>query len=169
MRRPLRDRDVQHARGIDDVAVDETTKNAFVTNRDVNGSGALTRITPDGHTTTVTTGQTAEGLVVDQKRGIVYVANVNDASVAAVDARTMHVRRRFRVVDRVFSLALYSKGDVLYAVSNQSADSPFAAPGSVVAVALDRKGTPVIARTEPLAFPVGIALDARSHRLFVTD
>jgi DNA-binding beta-propeller fold protein YncE len=153
----------------DNVAVDESTKNVFITNRDVRGAGALTRITPDGHTVTVQTGETAEGLAVDARRQVVYVANVNDATVAAVDARTMRVRRRFHVVDRVFSLALSPDGNVLYAVSNQSADSPFAAPGSVVAVALDRSRMPVIARSEALAFPVGIALDPRAHRVLVTD
>ncbi|MBV8582410.1 MAG: hypothetical protein JO241_00320 [Candidatus Eremiobacteraeota bacterium] len=153
----------------DDVAVDATTDAAFVTNRDVRGSGALTRIAPSGKTVTVVTGQTAEGLAIDERRQIVYVANVNDATVAAVDARTMRVRRRIAAVDRVFSLALSPDGRRLYAVSNQSADSPFAAPGSVVAIALDRKGTPVVARSAPLTFPVGIALDAPAHRLLVTD
>lgn len=153
----------------DDVAVDETTNDVFVTNRDVRGSGALTKIAPDGRTATTVTGETAEGLVIDERRQIVYVANVNDATVTAVDARTMRVRRRFHAVDRVFSLALSPGGNVLYAVSNQSAESPFAAPGSVVALALDRPGVPVVARSAPLTFPVGVALDARAHRLFVTD
>jgi hypothetical protein len=153
----------------DEVAVDASSSSIFVTNRDVGGAGALTRITPDGKTLTVATGETAEGLVVDETRQIVYVANANDGTVAAVDARAMRVVRRFRAVDRVFSLALSGDGKLLYAVSNQSTASPFGAAGSVVAIAVDTKRPHAIARSAHLTFPIGIALDRKTATLFVTD
>jgi DNA-binding beta-propeller fold protein YncE len=167
----LRPWNVQRVWGVvlgDEVAVDGPAKAIFVTDRDVAGSGALTRISADGRVTRVTTGVTAEGLAVDERHQIVYVANTNDGTVAAIDPRTMRVIRRFHAVDRVFSLALSDDGRRLYAVSNESASSPFAAPGSVVELALH--GTPrVIARSPELDFPLGIALDAASQTLFVTD
>jgi DNA-binding beta-propeller fold protein YncE len=153
----------------DEIAFDNASGAIFITDRDVAGKGALTRIAADGNVSRVVTGQTAEGLVIDARRGIVYVANVNDATVAAVDARTMRVRRRFRAVDRVFSLALSPDGARLYATSNQSAGSPFAAPGAVVAIDLRRPTPPVVARSADLTFPLGLALDAATSTLFVTD
>jgi DNA-binding beta-propeller fold protein YncE len=78
------------------------------------------------------------------------------------------VRERFHAVSRVFSLALSPDGARLYAVSNQSTASPFAAAGSVVTIAL-RPKPHAIARSADLAFPVGIALDAAHGRLYVTD
>jgi DNA-binding beta-propeller fold protein YncE len=117
----------------------------------------------------VKTGLTAEGLAVDSKRGLVYVANVNDGTVAVVDAVTMRVTRRFAAVARVFSLALSPDGSRLYAVSNQSTGSPFSAPGRVVTIALDAPAPHVVARSADLTFPIGIALDATTGRLFVTD
>src|SRR5262249_25698853 len=89
-------------------------------------------------------------------------------TVAAVDARSMRVTRTFRAVDRVFSLELSRDGRVLYAVSNQSSSSPFGAPGSVVAIALDRKPR-TIARSANLTFPIGVAWDRGTATLFVTD
>lgn len=153
----------------DELAIDGRTGNVFVTNRDVRGGGALTRVTGDGRASTVATGQTAEGLVIDERRQIVYVANTNDGTVAAVDARTMRVLRRFPVVDRVFSLALSADGNVLYAVSNQSAGSPFGAAGSVVAVSLAGKKPRVVARSANLTFPIGLAFDRHDGKLLVTD
>ncbi len=152
----------------DDVGIDSATGAIFVTNREADGSGAMTRIDKDGGVARVLTGSTAEGLAIDQRRGIVYVANTNDGTIAAVDARTMRVLRRFHAVDRVFSLALNSDGSILYAVSNQSAGSFLGAPGSVVAFAL-RTPPRVIARSASLNFPLGIALDEAAHRVFVTD
>jgi DNA-binding beta-propeller fold protein YncE len=153
----------------DELAIDERSHAIFVTDRDVGGKGALTRVNPDGTTVTVDTGETAEGVVVDERRQIVYVANVNDGTVAAIDARTMHVLRRFPAVARVFSLALSPDGDTLYAISNQSAGSPFAAPGSAIAISLRGKHPRVVARSRPLAFPIGAALDPATATLFVTD
>jgi len=164
--------DVARVQGVavgDEVAFDQTSGDVFVTDRDVDGSGALTRVKPHGSVARVSTGATAEGLAIDPRRQIVYVANVNDGTVAAVEARTMRVVRRFRAVDRVFSLALSPDGTLLYAVSNQSADSPFAAPGAVVALSLRTRVPKIVARSAPLTFPLGIALDARRERLYVTD
>jgi sugar lactone lactonase YvrE len=141
----------------------------FATNRDLDGAGALTRVDPDGSIARVKTGVTAEGLAIDARRGLVYVANVNDGTVAVVDATSMQVVRRFAAVDRVFSLALSPDGSRLYAVSNQSAASPFAAPGRVVTIAIDAGVPHVVARSANLTFPIGIALDAAGGRIFVTD
>lgn len=153
----------------DQVAIDPATQAVFVTNRDVNGSGALTRVTPAGGVTRVLTGVTAEGLAIDSRRQLVYVANTNDGTVAVVDARSMRVVRRFGAVQRVFSLALSPDGATLYAISNQSAGSPFGAAGSAIAIDLRTAAPRVVARSPSLAFPVGAALDAAARTLFVTD
>jgi DNA-binding beta-propeller fold protein YncE len=58
---------------------------------------------------------------------------------------------------------------MLYAVSNQSSSSPFGAPGSVVAIAVDTKRPHAVKRSANLTFPIGIALDQNSATLFVTD
>ncbi|HVS46905.1 MAG TPA: hypothetical protein VMS32_09580 [Verrucomicrobiae bacterium] len=140
----------------------------FVSNRDVNGAGALTRIAVDGSVSHLVTGVTAEGLAIDRARGIVYVGNVNDGTVLAVDARTMQSRGRIGAVPRVFGIALSSDGRELYAVANQSQGSPFQQPGFVAAISLN--GTShIVARSATLRFPLGVALDPRDARLFVTD
>ncbi len=153
----------------DEIAIDAATRAIFVTDRDVNGSGALTRVSFDGRLTRVATGATAEGLAIDQRRQIVYVANANDGTIAAVDARSMRLLDRILAVTRVFSLALSPDGMRLYAVSNQSANSPFAAAGSVVALARRGAAWHLVARSGALAFPLGAALDPSSDTLFVTD
>lgn len=152
----------------DDVGIEAGSGAIFVTNRESGGSGAVTRVDKSGKVTSTPTGSTAEGLAIDQRRGIVYVANTNDGTVAAVDTRTMRLLRRFSAVDRVFSLALSSDGSTLYAVSNQSAASFLGASGSVVAFSL-RSRPRAIARSGPLNFPLGIALDEAARRAFVTD
>jgi DNA-binding beta-propeller fold protein YncE len=153
----------------DQVAIDQGTQAIFVTNRDVNGSGALTRITREGGVARVVTGVTAEGLAIDSRRRLVYVANTNDGTVAVVDASTMRVVRKFKAVERVFSLALSPDGATLYAVSNQSVGSPLGAAGSAIAIDLRTAAPRVVARSPSLAFPVGAALDAAARTLFVTD
>jgi len=153
----------------DEVAFDTRSGALFVTNRELDGAGALTRIAPDGTVAQRVLGLTAEGIAIDAERQRVYVANVNDGTVSIVDARSMVELRRIRVVDRVFSLALSGDGSRLFAVSNQSVDSPFAAAGSVVTVDVATADPHVVARSERLAFPVGIALDGSHDRLFVTD
>jgi DNA-binding beta-propeller fold protein YncE len=151
----------------DELAFDSRTGALFITNRDVGGAGALTRITSDGSVSRRVLGLTAEGLAIDAARGRVYVANVNDGTVSVVDADSMVELHRFHVVDRVFSLALSRNGSRLYAVSNQSLQSPFGAAGSVVAV--DVADGRVVARSARLAFPIGIAADPEHNRLYVTD
>ncbi len=153
----------------DEVAIDAATGAIFVTDRGADGHGALTRVTKRGEIARVATGDTAEGLAIDERRQIVYVANVNDGTVAAVDARSMRVLRRFSAAPRVFSLALSSDGTRLYAISNQSVGSLFGAPGSAVTIALDGRAPHVVARSAPLAFPIGVALDPATKTLFVTD
>lgn len=164
--------DVSRAGGVpfgDSIAVDDQTRAIFVTNRDVDGNGALSRIGSNGRVNSVITGRTAEGLAIDERRQLVYVANVNDGTVAVVDARSMRVVRRFAAIARVFSLALSPDGLRLYAISNQSAGSPFAAPGAAIAIDLRRRPPRVTARSGELTFPLGAALDATGGRLFVTD
>jgi DNA-binding beta-propeller fold protein YncE len=153
----------------DEVAMDETTHAVFVTDRDWNGTGALTRVGLDSSVTRVTTGETAEGLAVDERRQIIYVANTNDGTIAFVDARSMRVIRRFPAVARVFSLALSPDGTRLYAISNEAADSPFAKAGEAIEIALDGPSPRVIARSAKLSFPLGVALDDRTNTLFVGD
>jgi len=163
---------IAHVEGVplgDEIAVDSVTHAIFVTNRDADGKGALTRVLPDGTVSRVTTGATAEGIAIDERRQIVYVANANDGTIAAIDARAMRVTRRFRAVERVFSLALSSDGSTLYAISNQSAGSLFAAPGSAIAIALNGSKTHLRARSGALNFPLGIALDTHDATLFVTE
>jgi hypothetical protein len=153
----------------DELAIDPTTQAIFVTNRDLNGSGALTRIDPDAAISRVTTGATAEGLAIDERRQVVYVANANDGTIACVNARSMRVIRRFPAVGRIFSLALSPDGTRLYGVSNESAGSLFGAPGAVVAIAVNGAEPKVVARSGDLAFPLGVALDTKTQTLFVTD
>jgi DNA-binding beta-propeller fold protein YncE len=153
----------------DEVAIDASTGAIFVTDRDFGGGGALTRVAADGGVTHVSTGETAEGLAVDERRQIVYVANANDGTVAAVDARSMRVLRKFFVVNRIFSLALSPDGTRLYGISNQSAGSLFAAAGSAVAIAVNAGKPHVVARSRDLAFPLGAVLDSKTATLFVTD
>jgi DNA-binding beta-propeller fold protein YncE len=116
--------------------MDETTHAVFVTDRDWNGTGALTRVGLDSSVTRVSTGETAEGLAVDERRQIIYVANTNDGTIAFVDARSMRVIRRYPAVARVFSLALSPDGTRLYAISNEAMDSPFGKAGEAMEISL---------------------------------
>ncbi len=141
----------------------------FASDRSVDGMGALTRITGDGAVKRIVTGDTAEGLALDARRGIVYVGNVNDGTVLAVDARTMQPIRRIATVPRVFGIAVSRDGSTLYAVANQSVQSQFNAAGYVAAFDLRKSGAPRIAHSANLEFPIGVALDQASNRLFVTD
>jgi hypothetical protein len=153
----------------DEIAFDARTQSVYITDRDVDGTGALTRVASDGTLTRRILGMTAEGIAIDAERARVYVANVNDGTVSDVDANTMVERRRFPAVSRAFSLTLSPGGRLLYVVSNQSLSSPFAQPGSVVAIDLRPRKPRIVARSPSLAFPVAAALDARRARLFVTD
>jgi DNA-binding beta-propeller fold protein YncE len=155
----------------DEVAADDALDAIFVTNRDWNGSGALTRVAGgrDAVVTRVSTGETAEGLAVDERRQIVYVANTNGGTIAFVDARSMRIIRRFPAVARVFSLALSPDGTRLYAVSNQAVDSPFGKAGEAIEISLEGRLPRIVARSGKLSFPLGIALDNRRNTLFVGD
>jgi DNA-binding beta-propeller fold protein YncE len=153
---------------VDELAFDDSG-DLFASDRDSNGSGALTRIAPDGTITRRALGLTSEGVAIDSRRHRVYVANVNDGTISIVDARTMTERARFHAIDRVFSLALSGDGARLYAVSNQSVGSPFSAPGRVVAFDVRGAKAHVAAQSAPLSFPVGIAVDDAHGRVFVTD
>jgi DNA-binding beta-propeller fold protein YncE len=155
----------------DEVAVDNSIHAIFVTNREWNGTGALTRVARAGDSvvTHVSTGETAEGLAIDERRQIVYVANTNDGTIAFVDARSMRIIRRFPAVARVFSLALSPDGTRLYAVSNQAEDSPFGKAGEAIEISLAGPLPRVVARSGKLSFPLGVALDDRTNTLFVGD
>lgn len=148
-----------------EVAVDARTGDAFVTNRDVNGSGALTRITPSGGVTVVKTGDTAEGLALDG-RGRAYVGNVNDNSVAVVDTKTMRVVRRLKSVARTFGITLDDERRRLFVVSNMSESMP--GDGGRVA-AIDLRSGRIIAQSVRFAFPLGVVYDAARARVLVTD
>ena len=93
--RPWGVRDVTGVPTGDEAIVDAPLHAVFVTNRGSNGSGALTRVGFDGSVAAVTTGDTAEGIALDAQRQIVYVANVGDGTIAAVDARSFRIRGRF--------------------------------------------------------------------------
>lgn len=151
-----------------EIAVDAATGNIFVSDRDAGGYGALTRITPAGQVLRVKTGLTAEGLAIDPARAIVYVGNVNDNTVAAVDARTMRVTRTIKSVERTFGLALDTGNRRLFAVSNTSPSMP-SRGGFVAAIDLTSTAPHIVMRSARMVFPVGADVDTKSARLFVTD
>lgn len=151
-----------------EIAVDAASGDVFVSNRDAGGFGALTRVTPQGVVTRVKTGDTAEGLAIDPARSVVYVGNVNDNSVAIVDARTMRVIRKIPSVERTFGVALDQKNRRLFVVSNTSPSMP-SRGGFVAAIDLKSRVPRVTLRSERMVFPIGATIDERSGRLFVTD
>lgn len=151
-----------------EVAVDASTGDFFVSDRDAGGYGALTRITPQGEVTRVKTGDTAEGLAIDAARGLVYVGNVNDDSVAVVDARSMRVLRKIASVPRTFGIALDTGTQRLFVVSNTS-PSMHEGAGYAAAIDVGHRSPHVVMRSARMVFPIGAALDDESGRLFVTD
>ena len=152
-----------------EILADDATGAFFISNRDVGGNGALTRIAGDGTVARVVTGATAEGLALDAKRGIVYVGNVNDGTVLAVDAVSMTPIRRIPAVPRVFGIALSPDGGTLYAVANQSLQAHMLAKAGYVG-AISLGATPALAhRSATIPFPLGVALDSADRRVFVTD
>ncbi len=153
----------------DELAFDPATHALYASNRDVNGAGAITRIAPDGSIRRRVIGLTAEGVAVDSRRRRIYVANVNDGTISIIDADSLVETRRFKAVERVFSLALNSDGTRLYAVSNQSITSPFGVAGSTIAIDVSREVPRIVARSRTLTFPLGVAIDERHHHIFVTD
>lgn len=162
---------LERIRGVpeaNEIAVDDRTGNIFVSNRDAGPTGALTRVTPDGAVRLVPTGNTAEGLTIDEKREVVYVGNVNERSVAAVDARTMHVLRKLPSVDRTFGIALDPRTRRLYAVSNSSPGMN-SHGGYVAEINAGSAHPRIVRRSGYFTFPLGIVLDAPRGRLLVTD
>jgi DNA-binding beta-propeller fold protein YncE len=151
-----------------EIAFDSKGGAIFVSNRDAGGFGALTRVTRSGGLVRVTTGNTAEGLAIDPRRELVYVGNVNDNSVAVVDARSMRVLRKIPSVERTFGIALDRKTQRLYVVSNTSPSMP-SRSGYVAAIDLRLRKPHITLRSRRFVFPIGAALDERANRLFVTD
>lgn len=151
-----------------EIAVDPADGTIFVSDRDVNGKGALTRITPGGNVSRVITGETAEGIALDPQRALVYVGNVNDGTVAVIDARDMRVVQAFYSVERPFGLAIDNRVRRLFVVSNVS-PSMSAHGGYVAAFDLQAAHPRMVARSASMIFPLGIAFDSRTNRLFVSD
>ncbi len=150
-----------------EVRVARQTGTVFVTNRDVDGWGGLTQLRGDT-VRRIRTGRTAEGLAIDERHNRVYVGNVNDATVLEVDATTLAPLRRIRAVARTFGIALHTRRRLLYVVSNQTSNGG-PKQGFAAAIDLSRPGAPIIAKTEKLPFPLGVDVDERTNRLFVTD
>jgi DNA-binding beta-propeller fold protein YncE len=138
---------------------------AYVTNRDIDGDGALTRVHA-GSVRRIRTGATAEGLAIDTARAIAYVANVNDPSIAEVDLTALQLVRRLPAPERAFSVALDAPGGRLYVVSNVPRSA--AHPGGTVET-VELASARIGAHSAPFRFPLGIVLDAPARRLFVTD
>ena len=151
-----------------EVLADAAGDTFFVSDRDAGGRGAVTRIAADGTTSRTVTGDTAEGLALDAARRIVYVGNINDGTVLAVDADTLAPIRRVTAVPRVFGIALSRDGDTLYAVANQSVQARSLAHAGYVA-SIPLRGRGARRRSADLRFPLGAALDGATGRLFVTD
>lgn len=167
MRSPWHERPLRGVSAGNEVAVDSHGV-GYITDRDVAGKGALTRVDRNGTTVRVVTGITAEGLALDELRHGAYVGNVNDASVLEVDTKTMRARRRIRAVDRVFGIALDARRRRLFVVSNTSGSMP-GGPGFAEVIDLAKPGARVVARSSRMTFPLGIALEASTHRAYVTD
>ncbi len=149
-----------------EAVVDPSDDAVFVSNRDVGGKGALTRIRDSG-VDRVVTGTTAEGLALDQSRHLIYVGNINDGTVAEIDTRTLQLLREVRSVPRTFGMALDAVHRLLFVVSNQNVG--MAGGGYVAAIDLRRSSGQIIARSAKFPFPIGIAFEPRHNTLFVTD
>lgn len=137
----------------------------FVSNRDINGKGAVTRVSGAG-IQRVETGVTAEGLALDETTHRLYVGNVNSDTVAEIDTQSFAVVRRIHAVPRVFGIALDAAHARLYVVSNQ--DSQMRKAGGYVA-AIDLRSGKIVAQSADLPFPIGAAYDPGTAQLFVTD
>lgn len=145
---------------------DPTDDTLFVSNRDINGKGALTRVR-GGRVDRVVTGVTAEGLLLDAATHTIYVGNINDDSVVEIDSRTLAIRRRLVSVPRTFGIALDARRRRLFVVSNQNVG--MAGGGFVATIDLNAPRGRLVARSARLAFPLGAAFDPRTDTLFVSD
>lgn len=150
-----------------EVRIARHSQTVFVTNRDIDGWGALTQVRGN-MVRRIRTGRTAEGLAIDERRNRVYVGNVNDATVLEVDATTLAPVRRIRAVSRTFGIALNITRRLLYVVSNQTSNGG-PQQGYAAAIDLSKRNAPMIAKSEKLPFPLGVDVDERTNRLFVTD
>jgi DNA-binding beta-propeller fold protein YncE len=167
-RRPWNMRVVRGVALGNEVAVDPANDDVFVSNRDIGGIGALTRITRSGSVARVKTGDSSEGLAIDSRRGVVYVGNVNGPSISTVDVKTMRVIRTIPSVERTFGIALDAKMQRLFVVSNTS-PGMHSRGGFVAAIDLRARTPRVTLRSAYMVFPVGTDLDSTHGRLFVTD
>lgn len=151
-----------------EIVADDATGAFFISDRDADGHGAVTRIARDGTTSRIATGDTAEGLALDAARRRLYVGNINDGTVLAIDIDRFAPVRRIVAVPRVFGLALARDGRTLYAVANQSLQArALGRAGYVAAIPLAGPGP--VRRSAHLRFPLGVVDDAATGRLFVTD
>jgi DNA-binding beta-propeller fold protein YncE len=149
----------------DALAADPRLRAIFVTERGGGGPGGLARVT--GRTIASIATGTAEGIAIDSRRQLVYVADTDRGDVAVVDARRMRIVARINGVPRAFSLALSADGTRMYAVLNQGRRTILGGVGRVVEIAL--RARRIVARSAELSFPVGIAFDEEDGRVFVTD
>ena len=138
----------------------------FISNRDINGRGFVTRVS-DGIATRTDTGVTAEGLALDASTARIYVGNVNSDDIAVVNMKTMTVIDRIPAVPRTFGIAIDGRRHRIFAVSNRSSAMTGGAPGYVASI--DVQTHRLIARSPSMRFPLGAAFDRRTNTLFITD
>lgn len=138
----------------------------FVSNRDINGRGFLTRVS-NGVITRTDTGITAEGLALDNAASRIYVGNVNSNDIAVLNTQTMQLVDRIPAVPRTFGIALDSLRHRIFAVSNRS--GTMNAGGSGYVASIDTLTHRQLARSKDMRFPLGAAFDRRTNSLFVTD
>lgn len=150
-----------------EVVVDNTTGAIFVSNRDIGGKGGLTRVL-GGKVQRIDTGITAEGLALDERAGRIYVGNVNDGTILEVDTKSFLPVRRIKSVDRTFGLALGSGGHTLFVVSNQNSQMRRGG-GYIARIDLRPPAGRITAHSPNIPFPLGIAYDPKTSRVFATD
>ena len=150
-----------------EAVVDNATGSIFVSNRDVAGRGALSRIRGQS-VDRIDTGITAEGLALDERAGRIYVGNVNDGTILEVDTRSFVPLRRLQAVERPFGLALDSQGRHLYVASNQNSQMRRGG-GFIARIDLRPAKGRIVARSADIPFPIGVAYDAKTSRVFATD
>jgi hypothetical protein len=80
----------------------------------------------------------------------------------------MRVLRKIRSVPRTFGIALDQHLGRLFVVSNTSPSMPERA-GYAAAIDLKSRNPRIVLRSARMAFPIGVAVDERSARVFVTD